>query len=247
MPPLRHIWLGTVAYREAWDLQRRLAKARRAGEIDDCLVLLEHPAVFTMGRTGDVAHLGEGVAALEAAGAEYADVDRGGSVTFHGPGQLVGYPIVDIASAFPIPGAENRGDVMRHLRALEEALIATAADYGVTAVPRQPYTGVWIEPSSAHEPWRKLAAIGVKLAGRVTTHGVALNVTTDLSWFDRVTPCGIPGAAVCSLESLTGATPTLSDVAQVLAGHVALAFGREAAAADDAIRGIVSRIAVAQS
>jgi lipoyl(octanoyl) transferase len=218
-PALRWVWLGTVGYQDAWVLQRELALARRSGGLaDDALLLLEHPAVYTMGRQGEPRHLGAGPDALIAAGAEFHEVDRGGSVTFHGPGQLVAYPIVRLAGLFPIPHHPAHGDVDRYLRALEAGLIATAAAYGVAVTRRPPYTGVWSGE-------RKLGAIGVKLAGGVTTHGVALNVATDLTWFDRVTPCGIEGAGVASLESLGAAGHTPAEVAPVLADALATAFG----------------------
>src|SRR5580692_811076 len=198
-PVLRWAWLGTIGYQDAWVLQREIALARRSGSLtDDAVLLLEHPPVYTMGRTGEARHLGAGPEALVAAGAEFVEVDRGGSVTFHGPGQLVAYPVVRLAGVFPIPGHPAHGDVIRYLRALESALIATAATYGVEVTRRPPWTGAWAGD-------RKLGAIGVKLAGGVTTHGVALNVATDLSWFDRIVPCGIEGAGVASLETL-GAT-----------------------------------------
>ena len=160
----------------------------------------------------------EVVEALAAAGAEFVEVDRGGSVTFHGPGQLVAYPIVRLSSVFPIPRHPAHGDIDRYLRALEASLIATAARFGVAVARRPPWTGVWADD-------RKLGAIGVKLAGGVTSHGVALNVATDLSWFDRITPCGIEGAGVASLESLGAPGHTPADVAPVLAAELATAFG----------------------
>jgi lipoyl(octanoyl) transferase len=218
-PALRWAWLGTVGYQEAWALQREIALARRSGElVDDAVLLLEHPPVYTMGRQGETRHLGAGPDSLIAAGAEFLEVDRGGSVTFHGPGQLVAYPIVRLVDIFPIPGHPAHGDVHRYLRALEAALMATAATYAVEVTRRLPYTGVW-----AGE--RKLGAIGVKLAVGVTTHGVALNVATDLRWFDRITPCGIDGAGVASLETLGAPGHTPAEVAPVLAGALASAFG----------------------
>lgn len=219
MPVLRWAWLGTVSYADAWALQREIALARRSGGLaDDAVLLLEHPPVYTMGRQGEARHLGAGPDALVAAGAEFLEVDRGGSVTFHGPGQLVAYPIVRLAGIFPIPGHPAHGDVDRYLRALEAGLIATAATYGVEVTRRPPYTGVWSGEC-------KLAAIGVKLAGGVTSHGVALNVATDLSWFDRVTPCGIEGAGVASLETLGAPGHSPEEVAPVLAAKLASAFG----------------------
>jgi lipoyl(octanoyl) transferase len=218
-PALRWVWLGTVGYAEAWAVQREVALARRSGELrDDAVLLLEHPPVYTMGRQGEARHLGAGPAALAAAGAEFVEVDRGGSVTFHGPGQLVAYPIVRLNGIFPIPGHPAHGDVDRYLRALEASLIATAAEYGVPVTRRPPWTGVWSED-------RKLGAIGVKLAGGVTSHGVALNVATDLRWFDRITPCGIEGAGVASLETLGAPGHTPAEVAPVLVGALATSFG----------------------
>jgi len=219
-PALRWAWAGTVRYEDAWELQRTVATARRTGELaDDAVLLLEHPPVYTMGRRGESRHLGAGPEALVAAGAEFIEVDRGGSITFHGPGQLVAYPIVRLNQVFPIAGHPAHGDIDRYLRALEGALIATAATYGVEVERRPPWTGVWSGD-------RKLAAIGVKLAGGVTSHGVALNLSTDLSWFDRITPCGIEGAGVASLETLGAPGHTSEEVAPVLAAQLARAFGR---------------------
>jgi lipoyl(octanoyl) transferase len=231
---LRSVWLGTIPYREAWTLQQRIAAARHAGQLaDDVLLLLEHPAVFTMGRQGEPHHLGAGAEALRAAGADFVEVDRGGSVTFHGPGQLVAYPIIHLAAAFPIPGDPDHGDVLRYLRALEQALIDTAAGYGVSVSRRPPYTGVW---SGNH----KLAAIGVKLASGLTTHGVAINVCTDLSWFARVVPCGIDGAEVASLASLGAPGRTPYEVAPVLGGALARALGRVVAPPDHGLRALLA-------
>ncbi len=231
---LQHTWLGTVPYRDAWELQQRLARARRDGVLtDDVVLLLEHPPVYTMGRNGEVRHLGGGVASLRSAGAEYIEVDRGGSVTFHGPGQLVAYPIVDLARLFPIPAAPHHGDVLRYLRALEVALIDTAAGLGVSVQRRPPYTGVWAGED-------KLAAIGVKLARGVTTHGVAMNVCNDLSWFARVVPCGIEGAGVASLTSLGARPVTPQSVAPLLASALAEAFDERCVSASAALHSLVA-------
>ena len=202
-----------MPYQVAWEWQRTLAAARAQGELaEDLLLLLEHPAVYTMGRAGESAHLREGADSLRAAGAEYFDVDRGGSVTFHGPGQLVGYPIVNL---------ERLGiDAIAYLRALEDALIDACQLRGVEAFRDPPYTGVWAEPG-------KLAAIGVKLSGRkVTYHGFALNGTTDLSFFDRIVPCGIEGRTAASLERC-GASGDCSPaaLAELVAPFVAHALG----------------------
>ncbi len=234
MATLEHLWLGSVPYRDAWALQQHLARARARGEIGDLLILLEHPPVYTMGRTGSPEHVPSGAAHLVELGAEYLEVDRGGSVTFHGPGQLVAYPILELAGVFPLAEDPSRGDVVAHLRALEEALMATASAFGVEATRRRPYTGIWVGD-------QKLAAIGVKLASGVTTHGAALNVTTDLSWFAEVVPCGIPGAGVASLASLgVRPAPPLHDVAVRFATELSRTIGHEPKLAGDAVRTVIA-------
>jgi lipoyl(octanoyl) transferase len=231
---LEHVWLGRIPYRDAWGLQRRLAAARAAGDIGDLLLLVEHPPVFTMGRNGSNSHLRGGAEHLIARGAEYVEVDRGGSVTFHGPGQLVAYPILSVATVFPMAGSPGLGDVVAHLRALEEALIATVGVYGVVATRRPPYTGIWVGEE-------KLAAIGVKLASGVTTHGAALNVSTDLDWFAEVIPCGIDGAGVASLATLGVAPlPRLHQVASQFVTAFANAIGRQPSRAGDAVRCVIA-------
>jgi lipoate-protein ligase B len=227
---LEYLWLGRVQYGDAWVLQRHLAAARARGDIDDIVLLVEHPPVYTMGRNGSPAHVPRGVDHLRSLGAEYLDVDRGGSVTFHGPGQLVAYPILQIAGVFPLAAQPGRGDVVAHLRALEEALIATVGAYDIVATRRPPYTGIWVGEE-------KLAAIGVKLAAGVTTHGAALNVTTDLDWFGEIIPCGIEGAGVASLASLgVRPAPRLHDVAVRFATELGRVVGRQPRRAGDAVR-----------
>jgi len=230
---LEHLWLGRVPYRDAWALQRHLAALRSRGAIGDVILLLEHPPVYTMGRTGSAAHVPSGADHLVSLGAEYVEVDRGGSVTFHGPGQLVAYPIVELAAMFPVPGHPGRGDVLAHLRALEAALIGAVARYGVSAVRRPPYTGIWVGEE-------KLAAIGVKLAAGVTTHGVALNVSTDLGWFAEVVPCGISGAGVTSMAALGVEPPPLREAGERLATELAGVVGRAPRPAGEALLSAVS-------
>ncbi len=222
-PPLRVVWCGTVPYQQAWDWQKRLAAARASGEIEeDLLLLLEHPPVYTMGRGGKPEHLLQGRSALTESGADFFEVDRGGSVTYHGPGQLVGYPIVNL---------EQTGmDAIAYLRALEDALIDSCQLLGVDAWRDSPYTGVWAKPG-------KLAAIGVKLSGRkVTYHGFALNGTVDLQAFDLIVPCGIEGRTAASLQQC-GARGDLGTEAlgELVAPFVAHALGLrpEAAALED--------------
>lgn len=231
MPPLRWLWLGTVRYGAAWDLQRRLAAARRDGAVDDCVLLLEHPPVFTMGRNGEGRHVPGGPERLRALGAEYVEVDRGGSVTFHGPGQLVAYPIVMLADVFPVASAPGQGDVLRYVRALETALCAVCRSAGVDAGVRPPYTGAWVGGRA------KVAAIGVKLSSGVTQHGVALNVTAEpLRWFAEVVPCGIEDGGVTSLESEGALGLTPEGLAATLAAELAGAFGRIVLPADERMR-----------
>lgn len=198
---LEVLWLGRVPYAEALELQRRRQEAVRAGEAAEALLLLEHPPVITLGRSADPAHLLESPAALAARGVELHEVARGGDVTWHGPGQLVGYPIVDLA-------ARGRPDVHRYLRDLEGALCDAAAELGVAARAIPGMTGVFAKDG---EPPRKLASIGVGLRGWITGHGFALNVDADLAGFAAIVPCGLHGVAMTSLarELGDGAPPDL--------------------------------------
>lgn len=188
--------LGLVGYREAWDLQQQLAEERSRNEIPDTLLLLEHPHTYTIGRRGTRDHVFLNEAELEARGITCLEVDRGGDVTYHGPGQLVGYPILDLGQA---------PDVGRYLRGLEECLIETLAAFGVKAGRIPEYTGVWIGDG-------KIAAIGVKISRGITTHGFALNVTTDLSLFGHILACGIPDKGVTSIQQQLGSAPPMSEV-----------------------------------
>jgi lipoate-protein ligase B len=203
-------WLGRVPYRPTWELQNELADRRRRREIGDRLLLLEHDPVYTIGRGGDEGNLLATPERLQALGAELVRIDRGGDITFHGPGQLVAYPIVELADPL---------DLRRYVRALEAAVIGTAAAFGVPADRREGLPGVWVEGE------RKLAAVGVRVRRGVTTHGLAFNVSTDLSWFTEMVPCGIPGCQVTSLERETGRSLPLTDAADVLADALATAFG----------------------
>ena len=214
-------WLGRVEYLEAWEYQRELARRRARGEIPDTILLLEHPPVFTTGRRGPGANLR---LPEEALGAPLIETDRGGDITFHGPGQLIAYPIVDLRAAAL--------SVVTYVRALEEAVVRTVRTYGIEAHTECGLTGVWVgEMGSSAE---KIAAIGVRvgkpagpLGAWVTTHGLALNVTVDLEWFGRIVPCGIGDRGVASIESLSGQSPRLEDVAQVLREALGDALGRE--------------------
>lgn len=186
--------MGRVPYREAWELQHRLAAQRAAGEIPDQLILLEHEAVLTLGRNSDPTHVRVLPALLEERGIELIRVERGGEVTYHGPGQLVAYAIVHLA---------ERGILIRpYVRALEAAMAATAASYGIGAGPREGLPGLWASPAGPLP--RKLGAIGVRVERGVAYHGIALNVTTDLRDFGLIDPCGMPGVGVTSIAHEAG-------------------------------------------
>jgi lipoyl(octanoyl) transferase len=195
--------LGLVPYDEAWALQNRLAVGRRAGAVPDTLILLEHPHTYTIGRSGTRDHVFLSEAEMAARGITCLDVDRGGDVTYHGPGQLVGYPILDLG---PTP------DVGLYLRNLEACLIDVLADFGIAAGRLPGYTGVWIGD-------RKIAAIGIKVSQGVTTHGFALNVSTDLSLFTHILACGIPDKGVTSMALEIGAAPAMAEVKEAVIAH----------------------------
>jgi lipoyl(octanoyl) transferase len=215
---LRVDHLGTVPYRPTWELQDELAEQRRARRIGDRLLLLEHFPVYTIGRGGDASNMLASPERLREIGAELIRIDRGGDITFHGPGQMVAYPIVELRDPL---------DLRRYVRILEAAVIDTAARFGVAADRLAGHPGIWVEGE------RKLAAIGVRVKRGVTTHGLALNVNTDLRWFDEMIPCGIRGKGVTSLAREVGAGVATHDVAhelaRQLAHHLGLRPGAEAA------------------
>lgn len=188
--------LGLIPYEEAWQLQNHLADERRAARLPDTLLLVQHPHTYTIGRRGTRDHIYLTEPELAARGITCLEVDRGGDVTYHGPGQLVGYPILDLGS---------NPDVGAYLRGLEDCLIEVLAEFRITAGRMVDYTGVWIGDE-------KIAAIGVKLAGGITTHGFALNVTTDLELFEHILPCGIPDKGVTSMERQLGTAPAMVEV-----------------------------------
>jgi lipoate-protein ligase B len=188
--------LGLVPYPAAWALQNQLAAERRDGVIPDTLILLQHPHTYTIGRRGTRDHIYLNDEELLARGITCLDVDRGGDVTYHGPGQLVGYPILDLGVA---------PDVGAYLRNIEGCLIDVLAQFGIEAGRLENYTGVWIGDL-------KIAAIGVKLAQGISTHGFALNVTTDLRLFSHILACGIPDKGVTSMALELGAAPPMRAV-----------------------------------
>ncbi len=209
-------FLGRLSYREAEKLQEGLRRDLAEGAGPEHLLLLEHPHVFTLGRSARRSDILAADGWLAARGVEVAESDRGGQVTYHGPGQLVGYPILDLSP--------DRRDVRRYVRDLQEVLVRTVAAYGVAAEGRaeQPAIGVWVGE-------RKIASIGVHLRRWLTTHGFALNVTTDLGYFSSIVPCGLPRVEMGSIESETGRRPALAEVAAICARAFAEVFGRRLA------------------
>jgi lipoate-protein ligase B len=187
-------WLGRIAYERAWKLQKRLAAARADERIDDQLLLLEHPPVLTLGRTSDPAHILASPEALSARGIDVVRVERGGEVTYHGPGQLVAYPII---------GLGRRGLLVRPLvRALEGAMIDTCRALGVGAGRREGHPGCWMDPDGP-DP-RKIGALGLRIERGVSYHGIALNVSVELSDFDLIDACGMPGVVSTSVAAELG-------------------------------------------
>ncbi len=207
--------LGRLAYGEALELQRQVAADRIAGRVEqDVLLLVEHPPVVTLGRTAKERNLTSSPEFLQARGVELFEVERGGDVTFHGPGQLVGYPIFDLK--------RHRQDLHWYLRQVEESLIRGLAQYGITAERHPGFTGVWTQG-------RKIASIGVHVRDWVTWHGFALNVTTDLSYFTLIVPCGIDGVIMTSIERELGvAAPSREQTEPVFARAFSEVFGLEA-------------------
>jgi len=213
-PPLAVRRLGRLGYADGVERQKALVEARRAGDIPDTLLFVEHPPVITLGvRTrGATTNVRADTAALAAQGVEIHETGRGGDVTFHGPGQLVGYPILDLKP--------DRQDVHRYVRDLEEVLIRTAGNFGIEAGRVKGYSGAWVGD-------RKLAAIGVRISRWITSHGFALNVTTDLTGFDLIVPCGIADRGVTSLSALLGRDVPMAEVEAAVVKHFAAVFERE--------------------
>ena len=223
---LRTRWLGTVDYGPALDLQRSTLDARKSGDIPDTVLLLEHPHVITLGSRADDTHLVTDRSGLEAAGVEIFETDRGGEATYHGPGQLVGYPIIDVRVAKLGP--------VTYVRMLEKSIIETLAEFGVDAHLVDGETGVWVDgvPNEKRNPGvnpdgRKIAAIGVRISGGVTMHGFALNISTDLAYFEHIIPCGMPDLPFTSIALESGRDISLRDCVDVVAEKLAANLSRE--------------------
>ena len=202
--------LGLLDYQAAYDLQRRLHAQVVAGELPDLLLLLEHPHVYTLGRRGQQSHILAPDDMLTQLGVETHFTDRGGETTYHGPGQVVGYPIVNLR--------RWGGGVRKYVETLEQVLIGTLSEFGITAHSEGKPTGVWVEDA-------KIAAIGVRVSRSVTMHGFALNVSPDLSFFDHIVPCGMPGARVTSMAQELGQEIAVSDVIPAISQAFGCNFG----------------------
>ncbi|MBS1789937.1 MAG: lipoyl(octanoyl) transferase LipB [Acidobacteria bacterium] len=206
-------YLGLVPYGEAHELQKQLVEKRKADEIPDTFLLLQHPHVITLGRAADRTNILADEAMRAQFGVELHETGRGGDVTYHGPGQLVGYPIIKL-----LPG---RQDIRRYVRDIQEVLIRTSADFGVKAEPRGgEFVGVWVGDD-------KLGAIGIRISRWVTMHGFAFNVTTDLNYFQLIVPCGIRGHGVTSLEQLLGHPVEMELVVNRVQHHFGEVFNRK--------------------
>jgi len=205
---------GRIAYDSACDLQRDLARARKAGLIPDVLLLCEHPHVITLGRNGKREHLRAGDPVLRQMQVEFRSSDRGGDITYHGPGQIVGYPILDLA--------QHRRDVRWYVEQLEEVMIRATAGFGIRGKRLPGAHGVWVDTPAGEE---KLAALGVHLSRWVTSHGFAYNVSTELRYFDLIVPCGIPDKRATSLERLLARAVSAGEVRSRLVEHFGRLFG----------------------
>jgi lipoyl(octanoyl) transferase len=208
--------LGRIEYAAGYALQRRMVAARKAAAVPDVVLLCEHQPVITLGRNGKREHLRASDHVLRQLGIEFHSTDRGGDITYHGPGQIVGYPILNLAAI--------RRDVVWYVRQLEEAMIRATVDFGVRAGRSPGRTGVWVERPGGEE---KLAAIGVHVSRWVTSHGFAYNVSTDLRHFDLIVPCGISDRQPTSLERLLGRAVDIGEVAPRLVKHLGAVFGLE--------------------
>ena len=226
-------YLGEIDYKEAWDYQTELfttivdsKKQNRLRENEgqdplstkNYLLMVEHPHVYTLGKSGDEAHLLLNEQGLKEKKATYYKINRGGDITYHGPGQIVGYPILDLDNFFT--------DIHKYLRLIEEAIILTLADYGIKAGRIEKLTGVWLDHEEQKDP-RKICAIGVKTSRWVTMHGFAFNVNTDLDYFNNIVPCGISDKAVTSMEKELGAPQDMQEVQSKVVKHLAELFEME--------------------
>jgi len=205
--------LGLIAYGPAWELQQQLVEARKANALPDVLLFCEHPHVITLGRNGKMEHLRASRHVLQQMNVDLHPSDRGGDITYHGPGQVVAYPILDLA--------EHRRDVRWYVEQLEEVMIRTTKDFGIAAKRVEGEHGAWIDGRASEE---KIGALGVHMSRWVTSHGLAYNVRTDLGYFDLIVPCGIRGKGVTSLERALGRRVRMEEVRERLASNFSAVF-----------------------
>lgn len=228
MNELQIVDLGMTAYKPTWELQQRIFDLRITKRISDVLLLTEHNHVYTLGKGSDKTHLLAGEKELKSRSIEVHHIDRGGDITYHGPGQLVGYPILDLSVYYL--------DVHRYLHDIEEILIRTLKDFGIKSHREENYTGVWTGSD-------KIAAIGVKVSRWITMHGFALNVNTNLSYFDRIIPCGIFHKGVTSMERILGNKVPVQDVIKSVSSHFGEVFGIHTITADkDALFSTITKL-----
>ncbi len=223
-------WLGQMPYQQAWDLQNRLAEEIGRGQRPPTLLLLEHPHTYTFGRRGQAANLLWDEAELARRGVSVHWVDRGGDVTYHGPGQLVGYPLLPLGAPLPVTDSSSprlpQADYTGYLRRLEESLIQALAKLGASAQRLQGLTGVWVPAAQATPPLAKIAAIGVKVDARgVSRHGFALNVDPQMEYWQGIIACGLAGYAVTSLAEVLGASPPMTQVRRAVVRAFGQLFG----------------------
>jgi lipoyl(octanoyl) transferase len=222
--PLWVINAGRIPYEPAYELQREIVAARKSGSIPDVLLFCEHAHVITLGRNGQSENLLASETVLKQMNVEFHDTDRGGDITYHGPGQIVGYPVLDLT--------QHRRDVRWYVEQLEETMIRTAADYGLAARRIMCRHGIWIDPPAGERAVglldeEKLAALGVHLSRWVTSHGFAFNVSTDLRYFDLIVPCGIKDKRATSLERALHRTVSIDEARGRLTAHFTEIFGFE--------------------
>ncbi len=202
--------LGLVDYKEAWDLQKKIFELRRGNQIPDTFFMLQHPHTYTLGKVADKSNLLSSEEQLKDAGVSVYEIDRGGDITYHGPGQIVGYPIISLSGW--------KEDTHLYLRSLEEVIILTLSVYGIESGRNPKYTGVWIGD-------RKIAAIGIKVSRWITMHGFAFNINTDLSFFNGIIPCGIKEKEVTSLQKELGREIDIEEVKNILLEKFTEVFG----------------------
>src|ERR1700689_2852477 len=208
--------LGLISYAAAYALQQQVVAARKRGDLPDVLLLCEHPHVITLGRNGKPEHLRANGRLLAQMNVDFCETDRGGDITYHGPGQIVGYPILDLT--------EHRRDVRWYVQLLEEMMIRTSAEFGIVARRVEGRHGLWVDTAADQE--EKLAAIGVHLSRWVTSHGFAYNVSTDLRYFDLIVPCGISDKRATSLERILGRAVDFSEAEEKITRHFGEVFDR---------------------